>query len=226
MGRAVAEIRDTGDRLHPQQHAGGDRRVGLVSPAAAIDVTTAAGGIRPTQGAATMGLDITAYRKIERIPDEKEGEYLVKHENGATLIYAYWVDEETLKWIEERWPGRTGGIKPGYYTAEEAFDFRAGSYSGYNWWRDRLARMAFGKPAESVWREDSDGPFFELIAIPDNEGVIGAPVAAKLARDFAEHADKAAAFAETLGAPWWPEVYADWRKAFEMGADGGAVDFH
>jgi hypothetical protein len=41
--------------------------------------------------------------------------------------------------------------------------------------------------------------------------------------DFAEWDDRARAHDDQ---PWFYDAFTAWRKAFEMAADGGAVDFH
>lgn len=75
--------------------------------------------------------------------------------------------------------------------------------------------------AEAVWNGKANGEaFVELINFSDCEGVIGAEVAKKLAADFAAYQDKAGDKGD------FARVYASWRKAFELAADGGAVCFH
>jgi hypothetical protein len=70
--------------------------------------------------------------------------------------------------------------------------------------------------------EVTEGPFRELLCFSDCDGVIGAQVAAKLARDFAEWDERAKA----LGDSWFYEKYTEWQRCFEMAADDGAVSFH
>jgi hypothetical protein len=53
----------------------------------------------------------------------------------------------------------------------------------------------------------------------------GPIVSAKLAADFAKNQERADKY-ETTDAEWFRLKYADWRKAFETAADGGAVNFH
>jgi len=125
-------------------------------------------------------------------------------------------------------PAQAEGIEDGYYGYENSMDFRAGSYSGYNQWRDELARMAGYAPVASdhspyaagAWQKKS-GPFWELINFADNEGCIGPKTSAKLAKDFAEfqHA------ADLNPDEWFRQKYAYWRKAFELASNDGAVDF-
>ncbi len=164
-----------------------------------------------------MGLDITAARCIERIGDS--------YEDGDGV----YIGSQPAEFIP-----RADGLSPGMYRARESFSFRAGSYGGYNKWRNELAKLA-GYPqrplvdrrgvrelhAQGAWETDS-GPFWELINFSDCEGSIGPKTSAKLAKDFAEHQTKAEAHPDE----WFRELYAEWRKAFEMAADGGVVTFH
>lgn len=160
-----------------------------------------------------MGLDITTYRKLEKQP--------VPEDRHDTVLF--WARENT------DFPGRIEGVEHGaFYSFAEEFRFRAGSYSGYNVWREQLAELAgypqvgAHKPYSTGAWESTSGPFWELINFADNEGVIGPVVAKKLARDFAEHQSKADAHPDQ----YFRVKYSEWRRAFEMAADGGAVDFH
>jgi hypothetical protein len=155
-----------------------------------------------------MGLDITAYRQLALDP-EATGEDM-----GDTHARIY---------ANPHFPGRAVPLADGWYTYADSMSFRAGSYGGYGQWRQALATLAGYGNAEDCWGEDGDtGPFSELINFSDCEGAIGPVVSAKLAKDFAEF-DGAAA--KVMADPWFYERYAHWRKAFEMAADGGAVEF-
>jgi hypothetical protein len=158
-----------------------------------------------------MGLDITAYRKLIAVenPELDEDGELVDWDTN-------WRPGGSMEWSEKHFPGRGEGIDPQtVYTWEESFGFRAGSYSGNNWWRAKLEKFAKGND------------FSELINFADNEGVIGPVVSAKLAKDFANNKDKAKVFAGSLeDGDWWLGQYERWQQAFEMAADDGAVDFH
>lgn len=161
-----------------------------------------------------MGLDITAYEKVARIVDGDEG-------RG----WRVW---------DGNFPGRCAPLEPGYY--ENAGDdwcvytFGAGSYLGYSAWRVELSRFALGCEPEQVWKagDTHGGPFVELINFTDCDGSIGPTVAAKLARDFAGHEERAVAFADSLGAygSRFADLYRDFRRAFELAARGGVVIFH
>jgi hypothetical protein len=98
-------------------------------------------------------------------------------------------------------PDETEEIEPGVYSFAETYHFKS-SY-GYNEWCDQLAQ----------W----EGPFTELINLC--EDVIGPKVAGKLAKDFADYQTRA----DATGGDDFIENYRDFRKAFELAANGGAV---
>lgn len=168
-----------------------------------------------------MGLDITAASKIELIPD------------APVDLDAFHIGANPDEFAD-----RADGLKPGLYRSHAELNFRAGSYSGYNAWREQLAELA-GYPAQpanfgdavrgrppkehsaGAWSATS-GPFWELINFSDCEGVIGPRTSAKLAKDFADHQAKADAHPDE----WFRDLYAMWRRAFELASDAGAVDFH
>lgn len=113
----------------------------------------------------------------------------------------------------------------------DRYGFRAGSYSGYNGWRDQLSQTMLGITAKEVWRgaellqEDSaltciDAPFAELISFSDCEGFIGPGCSAKLVLDFIEHQAKANQESEEF-----QHVYNSFREAFRRGAQKGLVAF-
>lgn len=54
--------------------------------------------------------------------------------------------------------------------------------------------------------------------------MIGPKTSAKLAMDFAAFQEKADLF--DWSDEYYANKYADWRRAFELAADGGAVCFH
>jgi hypothetical protein len=176
-----------------------------------------------------MGLDISAYRKITKIDAvfDAGGEPI-----DPTTRESIEYDMQAFK--NDNFPGRADEVEDrAIYKAADSFGFRAGGYGGFNAWRNELAKMAgyplgqyeqYGKMWDShcvaCWN-GATGPFSELINFSDCEGVIGATVAAKLAKDFADYQSKADECDD-----FFTLKYAEWRKAFEMAADGGAVTFH
>lgn len=159
-----------------------------------------------------MGLDITAYRKLKVVENP------IFDEDGDLFNWdSEWKPGASMDWSERHFPGRAEGIdSKTVYEYEDSYDFRAGSYSGYGVWRSELKRF------------NGNIAFQELINFADNEGVIGYVVAKKLAKDFSDHEAEAKEFAKTLGdnGEWWLAKYYDWKKAFEMASDNGAVGFH
>ena len=167
-----------------------------------------------------MGLALPAYAELRPVPDAGDDDGLVKFISN-----------------DPEFPGRADELREGVaYSFARSMDFRAGSYSGYNAWRDELAKLA-GYPKAActtqatsrrrsctplaAW-EATEGSFWELIHFSDCDGTLGASVAAKLSRDFEEYQAKADAHPDK----WFRDLYRTWRSAFNMAAQGGAVDFH
>lgn len=177
-----------------------------------------------------MGLDITAY---SRVVLEKEVEV---DEYGSPRDW----NKYRVAYVNDDFPGREGSIiNRGIYSFNKQYGFRAGGYGYYSGWREQLAKMA-GYPAtlrtDSYGRErvahaaacwnGATGPFSELINFADNEGVLGPEVCAKLAKDFSEYETRAVTFAKAEEDDYFIESYLAWKKAFDLAADGGMVEFH
>jgi hypothetical protein len=141
-------------------------------------------------------------------------------EHGELLDHFY-------PWVNKNYPSHAEGIKSkAFYGYEEEFRFRAGSYGGYNAWRDKLAQLAGYKSAEDVWANpDLKEAFVELINFSDCEGVIGSKFSTKLLKDFIDFDAKASDF-ELNDGGYFYRLYQEWRKAFELAAQNGAVEFH
>lgn len=158
-----------------------------------------------------MGLDIRAYKNLTEVINPE------LDEDGDNVHWdTEWTPGASMKWSEKHFPGRGEGIDADKtYKWEDTYGFRAGSYSGYNRWRRALERFAVNKA------------FYELTEFADNEGVIGFVVAKKLAKDFADYEEQAKAYAKELGeeGEYWLEKYYDWKQAFEMASENGAVEF-
>ncbi len=174
--------------------------------------------------AALAGLDVTAYSGLVEVP------------NAA-------VDEDGLPKAKDMvrlspvdFPDRFKDLKPrAIYRFEKQFEFRAGSYSGYGWWRNELAKLAGYRPTDAktvegkmesrydaaAWKAKS-GPFWELINFSDAEGVIGPVACKKLYSDFVAYHKAAMAHPSKD----FRESYADWEKALELASKNGALEFH
>lgn len=161
-----------------------------------------------------MGLDITAYEKVERMPDIAEGQ------DPYPNFRLYQLED---------FADRSDGLEDGVYASKGiTFGFRAGSYSGYNAWRADLCRLVLGEEPETVWANPdryTGKPFVELIHFADNEGFIGPKTSAKLAADFDAFHLPEKANVESYE-DWFRPKYADWSKAFHLAANTGVVKLH
>lgn len=178
-----------------------------------------------------MGLDITAYSNLIHIgrhikdPECNEGEPCglddCCYQEDHIFACAYDSFPQSFRGIPTIGTMKSNGphafLLGGCY--EETLKtvkhrFRAGSYGGYNAWRADLQHQF--NP-----NRDPDMPFYELIWFSDCEGTIGPEACADLLADFQGHASR-----YQPQAHWWINSYADWTRAFDLGADGGLVDFH
>jgi hypothetical protein len=166
-----------------------------------------------------MGLDITAHAAV-LLTEEHE------------LTDECW-DKGHVHIGETPFEHALGSLLPGrcYSTAGESLEFRAGSYSGYNIFRERLSQAALGVAPIALWNDPDSyrfRAFFELINFSDCEGQLGPEVCAKLARDFAEQRERVRP--RLLDADefhdYYGEKYDDWHAAFRLAAGTGVVVFH
>lgn len=179
-----------------------------------------------------MGLDVSAYARIKKLDVlfDDDGDVIDPTSREP-------VEYDFKSYHNPDFPGRADDIAArGVYLAEDVVGLSVG-YGGYNAWREELAKVAgypkgsfkqYGRNQEShcveCWK-GAQGPFAELINFSDCEGTIGTAVSAKLARDFAEFESKAKAHESDMGERFYT-LYDEFRAAFEMAADAGAVNFH
>ncbi len=177
-----------------------------------------------------MGLDITAYKNLRQFNaqyDNENDEVL----NLDTNEVVGWRDH-FLSCVHSEYTDRAKDIADGaYFFFEKVTKFRAGSYGGYNDWREQLAKLA-GYPSvngekeprhahsNGAWKA-TEGAFWELISFSDCEGLIGTEVSKKLLNDFINFDSKA----QEIGGNFY-ELYGYWKEAFEYASENGAVDFH
>lgn len=177
-----------------------------------------------------MGLDITAGSKIVFI--EAFDEYEVfedkyyTYEPGKVCPYVCLSPERSFLGRDEPIDFHDKDYAC-YRVDGELMGFRAGSYSGYNDWRERLCQMVNHYSPQSLWEHRDDPavqalPFYPLIDFSDCEGVIGSVAAARLAADFEAYQTRADRHTDE----WFREKYQLWRRACELAADDGFIDFH
>lgn len=165
-----------------------------------------------------MGLDISYMSKAKlEMPynADQDDWHDEADERGLTTIYPNPDFAEI---------GQDDGLERGAYSGEREGGFRAGSYSGYNRWREQLSMMALGVMPTVVWNNPDEfggRPFYEIVHFSDCEGVIGPKTSAKLAKDFEDHLDKARSDLDEYSFG----KYEEWLKAFQTAADDGLVRF-
>jgi hypothetical protein len=182
-----------------------------------------------------MGLDITAYSRLKHIgkhAEECEEQYDPEtYDRIHVHAYAYTEFPDSFRGIPivgTKHYRSSEFIEGGCYAITdetETHRFRAGSYSGYNRWREDLARQFNPAPitfdrGPRMAKPEPEKPFYELIWFADNEGTIGPEAALDLLADFDLHVNL------YEGDEYARSKYADWHKAFKLAADGGLVDFH
>jgi hypothetical protein len=161
-----------------------------------------------------MGLDISAYSKINKTENLDE---------ATIFVYRGEYHNDQAKDIEQ-----------GTYVEDkesERLGFRAGSYSGYNVFRNLLSEIILGADARTVWTEEekyAGKPFYELINFSDCEGNFGPQVSTKLHKDFADHRE---VFCEGVKNKnpyegYYESVYDNFMNGFELASQGGILSFH
>lgn len=165
-----------------------------------------------------MGLYIKACRNIKLIGHAQDVDEFDER-------YDYKVAAYVASVSMQEFPEHATGLEPnGVYSFDEKFTFEAGSYSGYQEWREWLAETVFGVSARVIWDNPQKyvgQPFVELIDFSPTEGYINASISAKLAKDFADHQ----AVSDNHPDEMDRQRYNGFRKAFEIASDSGFVDF-
>jgi hypothetical protein len=157
-----------------------------------------------------MGLDIEAVSGL--VPIEES--------NGLTGRFQ--ISQELIDLTERNFPGRCEGLTAGLFLGGNSLRFRAGSYGGYNDWREWLAKESGHGSCDLVWRGESlagHTRFVELINFSDCEGYIGPVTSAKLWTDFQ-------AFERLRAAPdGMGDLFQLFEQAFKFGLERGVVQF-
>lgn len=164
-----------------------------------------------------MGLDIVAYENITYVEPaniDEYGEGLDAEGEYLDQIHGY-----------SSFPERADGLEVGkYFEAKDVYSFRAGSYSGYNFWRSELAKFAGYNSDIDFWENATNDTIFnELINFSDCEGLIGPKTSARLYQDFQINYEQARIFVSECN--YFMENYEEFMKAFQMASNNGFVRF-
>lgn len=158
-----------------------------------------------------MGLDISAYKNV-KLSDSQ-------------------TDDNWEIYSNDDFPVQTGELAGKFYDedVEADVDFRAGSYGGYNIWRNRLCELSNGISAAELWNdlEGANPDFYSkykfsyLINFSDCEGYICSEICAILAKEFEDNISMI-----VDEDSYFKERYHNWLEAFKIGAQDGFVQFH
>lgn len=170
-----------------------------------------------------MGLDIHVDTHIgDRIDETK-----ISHADAENY---YDIPDITRLYVDYSPLDQHDDLESGFYRCGDKYErsFKAGSYSGYNRWREKLSLLALGVMPEEVWDQPElyrGKPFVELIHFSDCEGVIGPKTSAKLAKDFVEFKERAE---EDEGLKEYSSFmpyshYDEWAEAFKLAAETHGV---
>lgn len=164
-----------------------------------------------------MGLDISAYSNAKQVSNHPPFAGWCEIEHHAQAYTPSGAFHRSFRGLVD---GACYDISESDGTA-----FRAGSYGGYNEWRDDLSRSVLGVRASVVWETPMGYqglPFYELINFSDCEGTIGPEAAVDLLKDFYDHRDAYLSSHEGYDV----ERYLHWLEACELAAAGGLIIFH
>ena len=120
-----------------------------------------------------MGLDCTAYSNIKLLHEiNKNNEDTDDFwERGLARLYM------------TGFARHSDNLKDGWYEAEDSYGWCAGSYSGYNRWRNTVSEVGLGVPAKVVWEnfdQYEDEGLAWLVHFSDCEGFIGPETSKKI----------------------------------------------
>ncbi len=187
-----------------------------------------------------MGLDVTSYSRAIRIgdyPDHPDGLdgladydsvqrcYLLRGQKVAS-IYPASLDD---------FPHHAMPLTGGIYSFHEQYHFRAGSYSGYNVFRDWISQQILGKTQDDVChliRDCNPATYPDqgivwLVYFSDCEGIISGERCEPILAGLEKHKDRLFAATKSFAnSVYYHEKVEDWIKALALAVDGGFVKFH
>jgi len=177
-----------------------------------------------------MGLDVTAYRRIQRVAEWPVGvetiDEVATYDDGYTYNGEPVTDVHPI--FDRSFPEHRSDLTAGIYTYTECASWCAGSYSGYGAWRDWLSIAALGVSAKTVWRDFDayrNRGVAWLINFSDCEGYIGPAVCRLILDDIRAHEDAIRSKATGPDADYYLGRLDVWLAGLEVAADGGMLSF-
>ena len=153
-----------------------------------------------------MGLDITAYKniRIRELTKDEEGEYYFSNSGFK---------QSNMPILEN---------KEIQIEFDDVFDFRAGSYGGYNRFRNQLCLASNNISADELWKSENENlKFYWLINFSDCEGYIGTDYCKILYDEFIKYEKEVK---EKLSIDYH-DKYDKFKEAFKLAFDNGLVNF-
>jgi hypothetical protein len=176
-----------------------------------------------------MGLDIRAVNKIITKQTEPEA-----FELGIIMN-----EEPDQFYINPDFPDHTSeyGTKPGvveYIKSEESTteSFRAGSYSGYNKWRNLLSLALLGVKAETAWENVSkyqSYPAWGIINFSDCEGAFDSVKSNNVHEELVDNRDKFVSYIKNdtdigdMDTEHYIETYDGMIRCFKLASEAGVL---
>ena len=161
-----------------------------------------------------MGLGIVAYSNLTPVTEDEAVQC-----NDEDLVPAQ---------AHPDFERTTRGSAPYYRITDTTvtWTWRAGSYSGYNGFRNMLASLA-GVSITDVWKLPNlywEVPFFELLNFSDCEGTVGTEAAKDLLVDFIQHRPQFVAMVASDD-PYWISLYDNWIHGLTLASENGVLYF-
>ena len=106
---------------------------------------------------------------------------------------------------------------------DEEFDFRAGSYNGYNKFRNELCISANNIQDKKLWTSKNEAfKFYWLINFTDCDGYIGTSYCKILYDEFVKYENEVKSNLNE----YFHKTYDNFKEAFRLASNNGLVSFH
>jgi hypothetical protein len=171
-----------------------------------------------------MGLDITAYSNIKIIEKKMEDKKLSGIDNQIinSLNNDDFDDYGHIYKVDNFKQSNMHNFENKNLIYEDEFCFRAGSYSSYNEFRNKLCLIANGISANDLWVSNNENlKFYWLIDFSDCDGYIGTDYCKILYDEFCNNEKEIKPKLDD----WYSTIYDNFKQAFNLGANNGVVIF-